>query len=403
MATYKVIQDVEAEDKLVGPLTLRQFIYAGIAALSGYLGFLSAAKGAPFMLGVFIPITLICGFFAFPWGRDQPTEIWALAKIRFMLKPRRRIWDQSGTKDLVSVTAPKVIEKVRTNGLNLDEVHSRLQALADTIDSRGWAIKNVNVNLATAAASTGTDYSSDRLVQASNFPQEVSNIDVSAADDMLDASANPVAQHFDTMITAAGTAYRQQLIAKMQQPSIPPPPAPQQPQPFTPQPPVIPQPPQQPRQQQPVQQPVQAAQQTSADYWFLQGQTPTVNTPGQATFTNDPVVTPGQSAQTSQGLPTAATPTAEEEALVEKLRTENSSSGMTAAYGHMKTLKTPEQLAAEAQAAAKAAPAKPPVTPDDQAAIINLANNDDLDVATIARQAHEQVSNDSGEVVISLH
>src|ERR1700722_15482071 len=101
MATYKVIQDIEAEDKLLGPLTLRQFVYAGIALLSGYLGFLAASKGAPFMLGIFVPITLISGFFAFPWGRDQPTEIWALAKIRFFLKPRKRIWDQSGVRELV--------------------------------------------------------------------------------------------------------------------------------------------------------------------------------------------------------------------------------------------------------------------------------------------------------------
>src|SRR6185437_12722766 len=134
MATYKVIQDIEAEDKLVGPLTLRQFIYAGIAALSGYLGFLFATKGAAFMLALFVPVVFVCGFFAFPWGRDQPTEIWALAKIRFMLKPRRRIWDQGGVRDLVTITAPKVVEIVRTNGLNQDEVHSRLQALADTID-----------------------------------------------------------------------------------------------------------------------------------------------------------------------------------------------------------------------------------------------------------------------------
>ncbi|MGH7158305.1 MAG: PrgI family mobile element protein [Candidatus Saccharimonadales bacterium] len=33
MATYKVIQDIEAEDKILGPLTLRQFIYAGVAAI----------------------------------------------------------------------------------------------------------------------------------------------------------------------------------------------------------------------------------------------------------------------------------------------------------------------------------------------------------------------------------
>src|ERR1700761_2447452 len=135
MATYKVIQDVEAEDKLVGPLTLRQFIYAGISVLSVYLGFLSATKGAAFMLVVFVPITAICGFFAFPWGQDQPTEVWALARIRFMIKPRRRIWDQSGAKEPVSVTAPPVVIHRFTNGLSQDEVRSRLTALADTIDS----------------------------------------------------------------------------------------------------------------------------------------------------------------------------------------------------------------------------------------------------------------------------
>jgi hypothetical protein len=34
---------------------------------------------------------------------------------------------------------------------------------------------------------------------------------------------------------------------------------------------------------------------------------------------------------------------------------------------------------------------------------MNLARNDDLDVATIARQAKKEVQNNDGEVVISLH
>ena len=99
MATYKVIQDVEAEDRLVGPLTLRQFIYTAIAAVAGWLAFIALTKGAAFMLVLLLPIMLLAGFLAAPWGGDQPTEIWAVAKLRFYLKPRRRIWDQSGTKE----------------------------------------------------------------------------------------------------------------------------------------------------------------------------------------------------------------------------------------------------------------------------------------------------------------
>jgi hypothetical protein len=378
MATYKVIQDVEAEDKLVGPLTLRQFIYAGIAALSGYLGFLSASKGAAFMLVIFAPVMFIMGFFAFPWGRDQPTEIWALAKIRFMIKPRKRIWDQSGTKDLVSVTAPKTVMRRQTNGLNQDEVRSRLGALSSTLDSRGWAVKNSHVNALQAAMLAPVE-TSDRLVQASSLPQQVRDIDVRDSDDILDAHANPVAQNFDTMIHASDAAHRQKLIDQMQQPE----------QPDT-----------------GLHRPSSWQNPgTTPDYWFMHQTQPV---PGKATFTDEAVVTPGAQALPS-AAPKAAVPTDEEKALVEKFKKENNS--MAAAYGHMKVIKTPKQLAEEAKHPApveppRAAPVveKPEVTPEKQAAIMNLASTDDQDVATLARRARKEIEHqgDDGEVVISL-
>ncbi|HSX05978.1 MAG TPA: PrgI family protein [Candidatus Saccharimonadales bacterium] len=367
MATYKVIQDVEAEDKLVGPLTLRQFIYACIAATCLYLGFLSLTKHAQFMLAIFLPVAGVTGFFAFPWGQDQPTEIWALAKIRFFLKPRRRIWDQSGTKELVTITVPKRIEHRYTNGLNQDEVRSRLNALANTIDSRGWAIKNVNVNLNTGQEQAG-GYNSDRLVNASNIPQEVTSIDVRASDDILDESANPIARQFDSMINASASAHRQQIMAQLATPT--PVARPPQPAPSA-----------------PVSQP---------NYWFTQQPSATpVPTPVVDAFSGMPL----SSVPPLAPVP-AANPTPEEEALVAKFKQENSS--QTVAYGHLKTVKTPEQLAAEAAQAQAAARAKPTVTPEEQADIINLSNNDDLSVAAIARQANKQAE-DTNEVVISLH
>jgi len=353
MATYKVIQDIEAEDKLVGPLSLRQFIYAGITALCCYLGFLSVTKGAAFMLVVFVPIAGLCGFFAFPFKQDQPTEVWALARVRFLFKPRNRIWDQSGQKDLVTITVPRKVETRLTDGLNQDEVHSRLEVLASTLDSRGWAVKNVNVNL---VGTTPVADTSDRLVAASSLPLPVSDVDIRAADDILDEAANPIAQQFNTMISAAESAHRQQLLAQMQQPAG-------------------------------------APQPTPANDWFVGAPTRSTSTP--ATPVGARVMTP-------VGIPQAATPTAEEEAMVPHFKAENSS--LSPAYSHMKIVKTPEQLAAEAaeEARKKAeAAAKPAVTPTNQAAIMNLANNDDLDVATLARQAKKQA--EDGEIVISLH
>lgn len=387
MATYKVLQDIEAEDKLVGPLSLRQFIYAGIAAICGYLIFLAFSKGVwPFAI-IFLPPMFFCAFFAVPWGKDQSTEIWALAKLRFMLKPRKRIWDQTGAKELVTITVPKRIERHLTNGLNQYEVRSRLRALADTIDSRGWAVKNVNVNMYAQPSMLAME-TSDRLVEASTLPQEVAAIDIRPSDDILDENANPVAHHFEDMITASATAHRQDIMNQMQAPV----PAPAPPQ--------------------------QAAPQN--DYWFMHQ--PASAPPGQAMFGATPVITPGSTDDDVPTAPHAATPTADEEAMVEKFKAENDSfSAVT--QGHMKVIKTPEQLQAEAAARAnveavlveqrqQANQHNPTVTPMDPNDImkLNLARNNDLTVATLARQMQQpqptairdKAGDGSDEVVVSL-
>src|SRR6266545_3121703 len=216
MASYKVIQDVEAEDKLLGPLTLRQFIYAGASAISLYLCYFLATHSLGFMLVIFLPMAFVAGFFAFPWGRDQPTEIWALAKIRFLIKPRRRIWDQSGVKELVTITVPKQLQTY-AKSLSQTEVKSRLRALADTIDSRGWAVKNANLNIFTQPALIMNEPTSDRLVAPTALPQPVPNADVQAADDILDEKNNPHADQVDTMIAASEKAHRQQIVDRLKQ------------------------------------------------------------------------------------------------------------------------------------------------------------------------------------------
>ena len=379
MSTYKVLQDIEAEDKLVGPLTLRQFIYAAVSAFLLYISFFAYTKNAGFLMVFFVPPALLIGFLAIPWHGDQPTEIWAIAKLRFFLKPRKRIWDQSGAKDLVTITAPKKVERMLTNGLSQTEVRSRLSALADTIDSRGWAVKNMNVTVAAVPAAYN---SSDRLVDASTLPQEVSGFDVQASDDILDASANPIAQHFDTMITDAAAAHRQQLIQQMQTQISPA---------------VLPA--------------VPATTPTTQpnDYWFMHQAAPVA---GQATFSSAAVVAPGTAAAAEPpSVPQAAAPTDAEEALLEKLKAENHN--QTIANDHLKHIKTPAELLAEQQAAAQKQAAeiaaqqaaerqKAQVTSEKRAAIMDLARNDDQDIATLARRARTETKNDDGEVVISL-
>lgn len=332
------MQDIEAEDKILGPFTLRQFIFGLITAFLIYICVLVVAKHVPFLLAVFIPPAILTGFFAFPFGRDQPTEVWALAKLRFWFKPRKRLWDQSGVKELVTINVPKKIERTFTDGLSQTEVRSRLKALANTIDSRGWAIKNVNVNAYTPATMQIAD--SDRLLGPSSVPQEVPETHVLASDDILDERNNPIAQQFDTLISQSSRDHREQLMRQLQgsgQPTSDPP------------------------------------AQVSNDPWFMGG-------------------SPSASADN---------PTADDAALLSQSHT-RSQVQQHAAYGNLRTL----QPVAAQPAVPPAVPEPPatPVTPVPDPAILSLANNNDLNVATIAREAEKAAHHKSGddEVVISL-
>jgi hypothetical protein len=333
MATYKMIQDIEAEDHILGPLTLRQFIYSLFAALFAYLSVFSATHGMIWLLVVWVPPLAVLVFFAFPFGKDQPTEIWALAKIRFLFKPRVRLWDQDGVKELVTITVPKKVEHVYTDGLSQNEIRSRLNALASTIDSRGWAVKNVNINA--YSPNPMVEASSDRLIDMSTIPQAVPDEPVTASDDMLDEQHSPIAQQFDTMITQSNQAHRQQLLTQLNSNS-----------------PAV---------------PLQAS--VTSDPWFLGGSGPIE--PTEAT-SNDAAVLAQSKAQRD---------------------------ARQVSYGHLHTL---QPLSAQ-----PSIPKPPAVTPPTDPAILSLASNNDLDVATIARQAHkateDERNRDEDEVVISLH
>lgn len=211
MAVYKVIQDVEAEDKLLGPLTLKGFVYAVIALGLGFINFRLALSGAIgpvkwLLILIFLGPMILFGVLASPLGREQPTEVWLLSRLRFLLKSRKRIWNQSGDLNPVTITAPKRVERNLTKNLSQTEVASRLEALATTLDSRGWAIKNVNVNLNTQPNYFQAEDDSDRLVAASTIEQPMQVVEVHAADDILDEQSNPTAQNFQNLMVQADEA-----------------------------------------------------------------------------------------------------------------------------------------------------------------------------------------------------
>lgn len=194
MASYKVPQDVEAEDKLLGPFSFRQFMYLIGAVI---------AAGVTWGLGVlFLPLAIIplpavlfFGALALPLRKDQPMEVYLAAVVSFYVKPRKRLWKPDGLTSLVEITAPRVVETQRTKGLSEGEAERRLSYLAGLVDTRGWAVRGVN-----------TDPNSAMRADQYWAAQQ--------AEDVLDDNT-AVARSLDTMIKRSGEERRQKAIASL--------------------------------------------------------------------------------------------------------------------------------------------------------------------------------------------
>lgn len=354
MSVYKVAQDVEADDKLIGPFSFRQFIYLIVVVIAIGLGWGLAQVFIPLAVLV-LPVVVFFGALALPLKKDQPMETYLAAVVAFHLKPKFRIWVPDGIESLVEITAPKVVEKKRTKDLSELEAQRRLSYLADIVDTEGWAVRG------TAALDADTAMVSDVFYEAQ---QTV---------DILDDNGG-IAQALDTKLTQANSKRRQELTSSIQnnthqnQPYIAPPPV----DPYSAM-----------HQQQITTVPEITLEQLSQDPY---------STSHQASI--KPVQQPQQPAQYYQPTP-QPTPQAQSE------YTQNSPNAI---YNQQDSYSQP-QVTTDSASQNPQNTSEIRVSPD----IINLASNSsNLSVETIAHEAkrmNEKSSKleDEGEVVIKLH
>ena len=143
MAQYKVPQDVEADDKLLGPFSFRQFVYLLIA---GALIALAVALFQLFPLLAIIPLpaVLLLVVLALPLKKDQPMETYLAALVSYYLKPHNRIWTPGQKESTITISAPKIVDDNRTRDITGEEATHRLSFLADIVDTEGQAIKGIS-------------------------------------------------------------------------------------------------------------------------------------------------------------------------------------------------------------------------------------------------------------------
>lgn len=134
MGQYKVPQNVETEDKILGPLSVKQFIYVIIALMWAFLMWRIFSAYLIVVLIFAFPVT---GFFlllGFGQREGVPFEDYVVAFIRFLIVPRKRVWIKDDSKEVIVKDQEKPKEDINM-GKNVSA--GQLKKLANIIDTRG--------------------------------------------------------------------------------------------------------------------------------------------------------------------------------------------------------------------------------------------------------------------------
>jgi len=222
MGYYKVPQDIEAEDTILGPLTFKQMIFIIVAGVTGFAGFL-LLQVSPFLLIPILPVFLVFLVLGVYRPKDQPVENKLAAYLGYYLKPRVKVWSRDGIIDHVTIKALKQVRKYYADDRTPDQVRSQLKQLAQVVDTRGWSTKQAQVQLPATTPMQQQD--DDRLIAAPQAEQPDQE-DVGSDADMFDMDNNPLAKKVGELTQEAAEKARAEAVEHMQQPDPPPKPAP---------------------------------------------------------------------------------------------------------------------------------------------------------------------------------
>lgn len=141
MPQYKVPQFIDIEDKIVGPFTMKQFIYLLVGGAIDYglfSYFNQFENGLPYFIVLALPVTLLALALTFIKINDRPFEIFLLNLVFYVFLPKKRFW-QRGAKSqpaLIATTPPKKTPKAGPQK-NLEDLAKELDIKAPPPPEKG--------------------------------------------------------------------------------------------------------------------------------------------------------------------------------------------------------------------------------------------------------------------------
>lgn len=140
---FKVPQNVQREDKIVGPLTLKQLIICGIGFAIDYAIYTSLAKNYIWITWI-LPVAIVA-IITIAFAFIRPLELsftkFLFRWIEFTILPRQRFWIQ-GAGDAWPPTfaseqkATKIEKKAEAKAEQVLDKHKKLEELSKILNSQ---------------------------------------------------------------------------------------------------------------------------------------------------------------------------------------------------------------------------------------------------------------------------
>lgn len=136
---FVVPQNITLEDKVIGPLTLKQFFYLLGGALVGFVIYTAASPAFGQIGGLVatLPTDVLALALAFLKINDQPFVVFLQAVVTFFFSPKRRLWLRVAERVDIRVREEKPaapVKKAEKQAVKRD----KLGELAQILDSQGW-------------------------------------------------------------------------------------------------------------------------------------------------------------------------------------------------------------------------------------------------------------------------
>ncbi|MFC1656395.1 PrgI family protein [Patescibacteria group bacterium] len=132
---FQVPQNIDMEDKIVGPLTLKNFLILIFGGMFIYVIFLLPI---PRSISIIISIPLIFALIAITFIKvqDQSFSKFFVSLIYYWLRPKQRVWNQKQSKPTVNIK-DKIKKPEHHISKQLPNKQS-IEKLAEVVDTKGW-------------------------------------------------------------------------------------------------------------------------------------------------------------------------------------------------------------------------------------------------------------------------